>query len=120
MVLPANGPWKLPIDGFEVLQITFAYPIDVVAYGDGGASATIRFETRFDFADHDGFIPWMQLTSLGKNSRYSSPCATIASPQPWRRRPTPRFGSPSRADGDSQRGLMLTTRTGRCQDQGFS
>jgi hypothetical protein len=54
MVLPANGPWTLPIEGFEVLQITFAYPIDVVTYGDGGVSATIRFEARFDFADDDG------------------------------------------------------------------
>lgn len=53
MTLPSYGPWTLPIEGFEVLQITFAYPIDLVAYVDGGASAIIRFENRFDFADAD-------------------------------------------------------------------
>lgn len=54
MTLPAHGPWSLPIEGLEVLQITFACPIDVVAYGEGGASTMIRFEGRFDFTDQAG------------------------------------------------------------------
>jgi hypothetical protein len=54
VVLPAHGPWTLPIRDFEVLQITFAYPVDVVAYGDGGASAIIRFEGPFEFTDATG------------------------------------------------------------------
>ena len=62
MALPAKGPWTLPIEGFEVLQITFAYPIDVVAYGDGGASARIRFEARFDFGV-DGALRHMDASS---------------------------------------------------------
>jgi hypothetical protein len=54
VVLPAHGPWMLPIADYEVLQVTFAYPIDVVAYADGGASAIIRFEGPFDFTDARG------------------------------------------------------------------
>jgi hypothetical protein len=52
--LPAHGWWTLPIRGYEVLQVTFAYPIDVVAYGDGGASAIIRFEGPFELTDATG------------------------------------------------------------------
>jgi hypothetical protein len=50
----SSGPWDLPLHGFEVLQITFAYPIDVVAYGDGGVDAIIRFEGPFRYLDSDG------------------------------------------------------------------
>jgi hypothetical protein len=44
----------LPLRGFEVLQITFAYPIDIVAYGDTGSDAIIRFEGLFRYLDGDG------------------------------------------------------------------
>jgi hypothetical protein len=46
-----SGPWYLPLQGFEVLQITFAYSIDIVAYGDGGVDAMIRFEGAFRYVD---------------------------------------------------------------------
>lgn len=72
MTLSTTGPWQLPLEGFEVLQLTFAYPIDIVAYGDGGASTLIRFEGRFDFTEpHDGVHhlnaaeqPWSELGAL--------------------------------------------------------
>jgi len=71
MTLPENGPWTLPIDGYDVLQITFAYPIDVVAYGDGGVSAAIRLEQGFDIHDPDGVRhfdasaqPWEELAGV--------------------------------------------------------
>jgi hypothetical protein len=48
-----SSPWVLPLNGFEVLQITFAYPIDIVAYGDGGVDAIIRFEGAFRCIDAD-------------------------------------------------------------------
>jgi hypothetical protein len=48
--LHPNGPWDLPIEGFEVSSLVFAYPIDIVAYGDGGVSTRIRFQGAFDFA----------------------------------------------------------------------
>jgi hypothetical protein len=51
MPLPAHGPWTLPINGYEVLQISFAYPIDVTVYADGGASAMVRFEQAFDYVE---------------------------------------------------------------------
>lgn len=51
VVFPAKGPWDLPIRGYEVLQITFAYPVDLVTYGDAGASAFVRLEGEFDFVD---------------------------------------------------------------------
>lgn len=52
--LAGDGPWDLPLNGFEVLLVTFAYPIDLVAYADGGASATIRFEGAFELVQQDG------------------------------------------------------------------
>ena len=51
MTVSAKGPWDLPIQGYEVLQITLAFLVDVVAYGDGGATATIRFEGDFRFTE---------------------------------------------------------------------
>lgn len=54
MALAANGPWDLPISGYEVLQITFAYPVDIVAYGDGGATACMRVEGEFQFSNAKG------------------------------------------------------------------
>ena len=78
MALPAYGPWTLPIEGFEVLQMTFAYSIDVVAYGDGGASALIRFESHFDFADHGGTHHMDAARQRWEEFGYSSRCVTIA------------------------------------------
>lgn len=40
----SSGPWDLPLEGLEVLEITFANPVDIVAYGDAGVDAMIRFE----------------------------------------------------------------------------
>jgi hypothetical protein len=72
MTLSAEGPWELPVNGHEVLQVTFAFPIDVIAYGDGGASTSIRFEGAFDYGEPDGEIqhlnaanqPWEHLAVL--------------------------------------------------------
>ena len=51
--MKSSGPWDLPLHGFEVLQITFAYPIDIVTYGDGSIVAIIRFEGPFRYLDGD-------------------------------------------------------------------
>lgn len=54
--LDAEGPWELPVAGLEVLQVTFAYPIDIVAYGEGGLNVMIRFEGAFELAGPGGEI----------------------------------------------------------------
>ncbi|HME01468.1 MAG TPA: DUF6188 family protein [Solirubrobacteraceae bacterium] len=54
MTLPAKGPWDLPVQGFEVLMIVFAFPLDIVAYGNGGSDVTIRFGGRFTLTQPDG------------------------------------------------------------------
>lgn len=54
VTLRPNGPWDLSLDGFEVLQVTFAYPIDIVAYGPEGVDVTIRFEGAFELVEPDG------------------------------------------------------------------
>jgi hypothetical protein len=54
VTLPAKGPWDLPLPGFEVLTVVFAFPLDIVAYGDGGSEARIRFAGRFTLAEPDG------------------------------------------------------------------
>jgi hypothetical protein len=51
VAVAAEGPWDLPIKDHEVLQMTFAYPLDIVVYGDAGATGMIRLEGRFDFAE---------------------------------------------------------------------
>jgi len=48
MKFAGDGPWELPLVGFEVLRVTFAHPLDIVAYGDEGASAPIRLEGSFE------------------------------------------------------------------------
>jgi hypothetical protein len=48
--LPEKGPWDLPISGYEVLQVTFAFPLDIVAYAEGGATCMLRFEDTLDFS----------------------------------------------------------------------
>ena len=47
--IAAEGPWDLPIRGYEVMQVTFAFPLDIVAYIDGGDSCMIRLEGDFHF-----------------------------------------------------------------------
>jgi Family of unknown function (DUF6188) len=54
--LEAHGPWDLPLAGFEVLQVTFAYPIDLVAYGPDGASASPRFAGSFSLIEAEGAV----------------------------------------------------------------
>ncbi len=56
MTMPATGPWALPIEGFEILMIVFAFPIDIVAYGEGGSSGRIRLAGAFKFSEPDGRI----------------------------------------------------------------
>lgn len=56
MPLAANGPWRLPVDGYEILTIIFGYPLDVIAYGDEGASAAFRFGGPFRLVDAGGAV----------------------------------------------------------------
>ena len=49
----SSGPWDLPLEGVEVLQVTFADPIDIGAYGDGGVDAMIRFDGTFQYVESD-------------------------------------------------------------------
>jgi Family of unknown function (DUF6188) len=51
VAVTAEGPWDLPIQGYEVLQTTFAYPLDIVVYGDAGTTGIIRLAGRFDFVE---------------------------------------------------------------------
>jgi Family of unknown function (DUF6188) len=51
VAVTAEGPWDLPIQGYEVLQTTFAYPLDIVVYGDAGTTGIIRLEGRFEFVE---------------------------------------------------------------------
>ena len=50
----ALGPWDLPLAGFEVLQMTFAYPIDLVAYGPDGVTAILRFHGSLALIERGG------------------------------------------------------------------
>jgi Family of unknown function (DUF6188) len=71
VALAERGPWDLPIRGFVVLHVTFAFRLDIVAYGDEGATATIILAGRFEFT-HDGQRvsldaagqPWEALTPV--------------------------------------------------------
>ncbi|MGH2850337.1 MAG: DUF6188 family protein [Solirubrobacteraceae bacterium] len=45
------------------MQVTFAYPVDFIAYVDRGSSAQVRFEGRFDFDDSDGGIHHLDASS---------------------------------------------------------
>jgi len=54
LTLDSEGPWDLPVEGFEVLQVTFGYPIFIVAYGPDGASVTIQFEGAFEVVEPGG------------------------------------------------------------------
>lgn len=70
--LPTEGPWTLPVADYEVLQVTFAYPLDIVAYGEEAASLLIRVESAFrlehpDATSQDFDVskePWEALTPV--------------------------------------------------------
>jgi len=50
-----DGPWALPIAGFEVLTLTFApHGVDVIAYGPDGISTVIRLSGPFEYRDAEG------------------------------------------------------------------
>jgi Family of unknown function (DUF6188) len=57
--LPATGPWTLPVEGFEVLSIVFAFPIDVVAYGNGGPSCRMRLAGAFALSEPEGTVHFL-------------------------------------------------------------
>ena len=81
---PENGPWPLPIQGFEILHMTFgAILVDIVAYGDSqprsdqrsgnhAPSVMLRFEGEFELVELDGEVrrldleqqEWSALTPL--------------------------------------------------------
>jgi hypothetical protein len=50
-----RGPWDMPVDGFEVLHMTFGvFLIDIVAYGPEGATSQIRLEGPFELHASSG------------------------------------------------------------------
>jgi len=51
MKLAKTGPWDLPIVGFEVLQVTFSYALDIVAYGDGHVTSVLKLGGPFELVD---------------------------------------------------------------------
>jgi hypothetical protein len=68
-----DGPWELPVVGFEVMHMTFgAFLVDINAYGDEGADSQIRlvgpFELREPDAERRKLDPegdsWEQLAAL--------------------------------------------------------
>jgi hypothetical protein len=65
--LSETGPWKLPIEAFEVLQITFAFLVDITAYGDEGVAAKIRLEGPFTFATADSELKEVDATQPWEN-----------------------------------------------------
>lgn len=71
MAFAENGPGDLPVSGYEVLEVTFAYPLYIRAYGDGGTACTISLSGSFEFIDLGGHPvldasrqPWEELTSV--------------------------------------------------------
>jgi hypothetical protein len=66
------GPWELPVEGFEVLHMTLAFGVDIVAYGEEGSTAQIRLAGPFEIQDADGRgqaldpsrDPWERLAAL--------------------------------------------------------
>jgi hypothetical protein len=51
MTLPTNGPWTVPVEGFQVyaLQLSCVL-VDIRAQGDDGAPLTIRLPGEVDFS----------------------------------------------------------------------
>lgn len=71
MSLPARGPWRLPVEGWDVLTIMFAFQIDIIAYGEG-PTCTIRLGGAFQLLGPEGHVheldaeqhPWEELTPV--------------------------------------------------------
>jgi hypothetical protein len=55
MSQPAPGPWRLPVEGWDVLTVIFAFQIDIIAYG-GGPTCTIRLAGAFQLSESDGRV----------------------------------------------------------------
>ena len=56
MSQPAPGPWTLPVEGWDILTVIFAFQIDIIAYGDGGPTCTIRLAGAFQLSELDGQV----------------------------------------------------------------
>lgn len=56
MSQPATGPWRLPVEGWDILTVTFAFQVDIIAYGDGGPTCTIRLAGAFQLSEPDGQV----------------------------------------------------------------
>ena len=82
----------MPVVGFELLAVTFAYVLDIVAYGEEGVALLIRVENRFRFDHPDGTSrefdvssdPWEALAPVlalrhdGLHSALARPDGTMA------------------------------------------
>ena len=72
MNFTADGPWHLPVEGFEVLHLTIgAYLVDLFAYRESGVVTQIRLEQPFELRDPIGTThvldpgqPWEPLAEL--------------------------------------------------------
>jgi hypothetical protein len=70
--LAEHGRWDLPLADYEVLQVTFAFPIDIVIYGEGGEAGLIRLAGGFEFTQQRQGVgsfdasqqPWEELTPV--------------------------------------------------------
>jgi hypothetical protein len=52
----ATGPWDLPVEGWEILTVIFAFQIDILAYGGEAGTCTIRLAAAFRLTDPDGHV----------------------------------------------------------------
>jgi hypothetical protein len=72
MPFEGDGPWDLPIAGFEVMHLTIgAHLVDLLAYGEDGVSSQIRLGGPFTFQAPSGASqlldpgqPWEPLAAL--------------------------------------------------------
>jgi hypothetical protein len=71
MKFDGDGPWALPLAGFEVGRLTFGLPIDVYLYGDGGP-ARLQLPGPFELQVPGGDVrtadpeihSWQEMTEL--------------------------------------------------------
>jgi Family of unknown function (DUF6188) len=69
--VPATGPWSLPVEGWDILTVIFAFQIDIIAYDERGA-CKIRLAGAFKLAEPDGRVheldaeeqSWEELTPV--------------------------------------------------------
>jgi uncharacterized protein DUF6188 len=54
--LSEDGPWELEVVGFQLYTASFTFLVDLVFYGDEGASADIRLQGSFQLHRPDGTI----------------------------------------------------------------